>query len=523
MSVKDILALAGEITSKKAPLKESSKLFQMCMALDEPGELAVALRSLFNVVAMSMALQKPYLDLLRQLVNCDTPSMQVFAIRMSLETLKLGGEDNKPLISATGSCAFSTLIEEILLSPKWTDELANALVEMMVPFFDLRVCGTAAIAAVAEQLGAERSGAKAQGKKRKRCATNFGERIEASNFTVETICGRLYELLRSMPGPMPVGKEVTDSEGPFWLPTEQIERDEKLREERRYRRAFQGAWVKLLLLPLPQPVLVGCLQHLPAHVLPHLGSPLSLASFYLNAFDRGEIASSVLALSGLFYLLTKHGLGDMETVGNCSHAFYSRLYKIISPEVFQLKYRVRFLRLMNMALRSTLLPAGYVTAFVKKCARIAVVTTSAPASMWLLVLIYGLMQRHKAHCDKLLHRPAQEALNFTKDPWEFSAELEASAKTAGKTSLWELDLLKKHYCPSVVRLASLFQTEFTKPIGRTVDHEDFLDLSFDKLISTEMTNSTRKIAKHPSAIAFASAHSDNDVLADLAFEEPVKA
>jgi U3 small nucleolar RNA-associated protein 19 len=71
----------------------------------------------------------------------------------------------------------------------------------------------------------------------------------------------------------------------------------------------------------------------------------------------------MLALNSLFLLMTKHNLDYP--------SFYAKLYALLTPETFVSKYRARFVRLANLFLTSTHLPAYIVAAFAKKLGRIA--------------------------------------------------------------------------------------------------------------------------------------------------------
>lgn len=65
-------------------------------------------------------------------------------------------------------------------------------------------------------------------------------------------------------------------------------------------------------------------------VLPAMSSPLLLSDFLSNALDQGGF-EGMLALNGLFTLVTRHGLEYP--------AFYARLYGLITPEAFTNKHR----------------------------------------------------------------------------------------------------------------------------------------------------------------------------------------
>merc|ERR1719359_1398703 len=113
-----------------------------------------------------------------------------------------------------------------------------------------------------------------------------------------------------------------------------------------------------------------------------------------------------MSLSGLFLLLTKHSLGDPETLSSSSSEYYSQLFSLIKPETFLLAQRARFQRLLSASLTSGLLPARFAAVFAKRCMCVAVAIADAGAVMWLVAVTYGLIQKHHSHCKYLLHKPA---------------------------------------------------------------------------------------------------------------------
>jgi U3 small nucleolar RNA-associated protein 19 len=60
-------------------------------------------------------------------------------------------------------------------------------------------------------------------------------------------------------------------------------------------------------------------------IIPHMASPLLLADFLFRALDAGGLLG-MLALHGIFTLVTKHGL-------EYPH-FYPRLYCLLTPASF---------------------------------------------------------------------------------------------------------------------------------------------------------------------------------------------
>lgn len=67
------------------------------------------------------------------------------------------------------------------------------------------------------------------------------------------------------------------------------------------------AWLAYLKLSHPVPVYKNILVHLHTHILPRLPSPLMVADFLTDSYNVGGVVS-LLALNGLFLLITKHNL-----------------------------------------------------------------------------------------------------------------------------------------------------------------------------------------------------------------------
>ena len=78
-------------------------------------------------------------------------------------------------------------------------------------------------------------------------------------------------------------------------------------------------------MPPPQVLL-----KLHSEVLPALSSPLLLSDFLSHSLDQGGF-EGMLALNGIFTLVTKHGLEYP--------AFYARLYGLITHAAFTNKHR----------------------------------------------------------------------------------------------------------------------------------------------------------------------------------------
>ncbi|KAF8820938.1 CBF/Mak21 family protein [Cardiosporidium cionae] len=341
-----------------------------------------------------------------------------------------------------------------------------------------------------------------------------------------------------------------------------------------YRQIFQTVWLLFLrCVPSDSKALESILHYLPKHVLPHLSNPLAFSECFLSLYANCSNPSlNIVALCGVFYLLTKHRLGDPHVLGegrfsndssnldgnvdaadrnsnDVCHHFFIQLYRLVKPITFSIARRAGFLRLLKTALFSPLLPIHLVSLFIKKCARTACLVPPA-AALWLLVFIHTLLRKYKNVCTPLLHVPATLArsIQIELDSFDFEeASLTFSANSDGhvslnheitnvsdisrndraieqnqshnsinlidclpdcfrfnqsdvtgslreqiRLSLWELELLKKHYYPAVAQMAQLFDTDIFKDNAKSVDIEDFLEITYEKLLKNDMKTKRRR-------------------------------
>ncbi|CAE8628606.1 unnamed protein product [Polarella glacialis] len=416
------------------------------------------------------------------------------------------------------------LLSELLLADKWNTQVADCIVNEFVRKYadvrhyvmgHLRSCAeqvgrsssrmpaASATAASADQGEEEVVADAASAKKRKRTLGPFADSALQRGRSHEEVFARLLQLMREAPEPE---EKVLSSGGDLQEPDEALSEEEVLAStgrpagfyRREYRRVFQEAWLKLLGLRVPLTHCSPLLQLLPTRVMPHLSRPLMLSDFYLRAFHAGSLELSVLALSGLLLLLTKHGLGDPETLSSSSGEFYGQLYTLLRPETFRLKRRARFQRLAAAALNSGLLPARFAAAFAKKCLRVAVACSEPGAVMWLLSVAYGLIQRHHSHCSYLIHKQEGESGGsgaVDKDPFDNDAALTVAVEQVSGSSLWELNLLLRHHLPAIATLAKLYEKPFFKPSSRKLDPELFLDQGSTKAFRQALKSGEKQASR----------------------------
>uniref|UniRef100_A0A671NUS4 Nucleolar complex associated 4 homolog n=1 Tax=Sinocyclocheilus anshuiensis TaxID=1608454 RepID=A0A671NUS4_9TELE len=227
----------------------------------------------------------------------------------------------------------------------------------------------------------------------------------------------------------------------------------KVAKLKEHKRAFEQMWLLFLKFKLPSSMYKKILVILHESIMPQMSDPTLLIDFLSAAYDIGG-AISLLALNGLFILIHKHNLDYPD--------FYKKLYSLLDPSIFHVKYRARFFHLVNIFLSSTHLPAYLVAAFVKRFARLSL-TAPPTALLILLPFICNLIQP----CD---------------DPYVVEEEDPAHCH-ALESSLWEIKTLQKHYHPDVAKAAMKINEPLTE---QEEDISEMLELSTFELMEREL-------------------------------------
>ncbi|XP_077317869.1 nucleolar complex protein 4 homolog [Lithobates pipiens] len=241
----------------------------------------------------------------------------------------------------------------------------------------------------------------------------------------------------------------------------------KLKE---HKRVFEKVWMNFLRDKLAVSLYKKVLLILHESILPHMSKPTLMIDFLTAAYDIGG-AISLLALNGLFVLIHQHNLDYPD--------FYKKLYSLLDPSVFHVKYRARFFHLANLFLSSTHLPVYLVAAFIKRLSRLSL---TAPPQVLLMIIpfICNLIRRHPA-CRPLIHQPMALG-DMTSDPYIMEEEDPAKSQ-ALESSLWELEALQNHYYPDVVRAANVISRSLSI---QESDISELLELSSYELFEKQM-------------------------------------
>ncbi|KAH9304258.1 hypothetical protein KI387_008662, partial [Taxus chinensis] len=273
---------------------------------------------------------------------------------------------------------------------------------------------------------------------------------------------------------------------------------------KKLRSKMSKAWMSFLMLPLPVDVYKKTLANLHKTVVPYLSNPILLSDFLTRSYDIGGI-TSVMALNSLFILITQHDLEYPD--------FYNKLYALLEPPIFMARYRSQFFELLDKCLKSSHLPAYLAAAFAKKLSRLALYTPPS-GSLLVIALIHNLLRRHPSiNC--LVHRDhiemAEAEAIKTNEPEKnvdkhsaittkpgadpFVREEKDTLKSkALQSSLWEIETLRRHYCPAVSRFVASLENDLTVRSKTTeVAVKDFSSGSYGTIFLEEVSRRIKQV------------------------------
>lgn len=240
---------------------------------------------------------------------------------------------------------------------------------------------------------------------------------------------------------------------------------------KQYKQTFQKAWLAVLSSPqLTSSNVKEVLSVMHARVIPNMARPHLVMDFLVSAYEFGG-AVSLLALNAVFVLIQKYELDYPD--------FFAKLYALLNDgSLLSSAHRARFLRLLDLCMTSTHLPAAIPASFMKRLARICLYAPPG-AIISIVPFVYNLLKRHPMAM-VLIHRP-HSSLSAAEDPFN-NSEPNPLATNALESSLWELSSLATHYHPNVAALARIMSQPFTKP-QYALEH--FLAHSYETLYMTE--------------------------------------
>jgi U3 small nucleolar RNA-associated protein 19 len=256
-----------------------------------------------------------------------------------------------------------------------------------------------------------------------------------------------------------------------------------------HKKRAQEAWLAILRNNLSQAQRKSLLRIMVHTIEPWFSRPELLMDFLTDSYNVGG-ATSLLALSGLFYLIQHKNLDYPQ--------FYTKLYSLLDADLLHSKHRSRFFRLMNTFLSSTHLPATLVASFLKRLSRLSL---NAPPSAIVVIVpfMYNLFKSHPT-CTFMMHREIRDKelaadieAREMDDPFDMS-ELDPLHTNAIESSLWEIETLQSHYHPNVAAIARIISEQFTK---QAYNLEDFLDHTYQGMLQGELGTGEKPLRKPP--------------------------
>ncbi|CAG9467623.1 unnamed protein product [Pedinophyceae sp. YPF-701] len=349
-----------------------------------------------------------------------------------------------------GNTLFVAMIRRMAASPDLSGELLGSFAERYAELADVRYYTLRAVQDVAEDL-----------------ADGGKEVVLPAEMDRSEVTSNLFDILKCDAGPM-----LRSGEAASWCGAieagavrpavaddraarkqagkgagDDATRAAKWASHGSHVRAFSGAWLALLRAPMPADIYCNVLAALHEAVIPAMANPLLLSDFLTRSLDRGGI-TGMLALQGIFVLVTQHGLEYPK--------FYEKLYQLIQPSSLALRQRGQFFRLADMFLNSPMVPAYSAASFAKKFARMAL---AAPphGAMLCLAFVNNIVRRHPSLV-ALQHRAAPPAGGNAGPPWNgtdpFDPDATDPAEAGGVSStLWEVEALQQHWLPQVAHMA----------------------------------------------------------------------
>jgi U3 small nucleolar RNA-associated protein 19 len=251
-----------------------------------------------------------------------------------------------------------------------------------------------------------------------------------------------------------------------------------------YKEKAQAAWLATMRAGLSKEQRKSILTTFSSQIAPWFQQPEVLADFLTDSFNVGG-ATSLLALSGLYYLISQRNLDYP--------SFYLKLYSLLDEGLLHSKHRSRFFRLLDTFMSSTHLPATLVASFIKRLSRLAL--HGPPAGVVVVVpWVYNMFKLHPA-CTFMMRREIRDPAlqkelqeEGMDDPFNME-EQDPQLTNAIESSVWELVALESHYHPNVATLAKIISEQFIK---RSYNLEDFLDHSYTALLDNELVRVLKK-------------------------------
>ncbi|KAI8818284.1 CBF/Mak21 family-domain-containing protein [Fimicolochytrium jonesii] len=415
-----------------------------------------------------------YVQLAYRYLSHTEPAMQVAAMDSLMKVVKDMSVQSKEFKNA----AFNSVVENVVVNGNMSEQLLQRIVEDLNQYDDVRYYFYKDFGKYLASLTdgvSTGAGVKSVTKRRKysipadklSSVVNVGYRILSAIRDPATDDSQLGTYYYNLPPTSTPSKKKT-------YPPSSV---------KEHRKVFSDTWLSFLRQPMSADMHKRVLLSMHKRLIPYMLRPTLLIDFLVDSYDQGG-AVSMLALNGLFTLVTEHNLDYPD--------FYTKLYALFDKNLLHVKYRSRFLRLVDLFLSSSQLPSYLIAAFIKKLTRLAL--NASPAAIITVVpFVFNLLKKHPA-CLVIIHREQEPGAAEMTDPY-LPTETDPAKSRALESSLWEMQTLKTHYLHTISGLVRVFEQPIAKQ--HMYDMEDFLDHSYTSLFESETRKKINATAPPP--------------------------
>ncbi|KAJ6159705.1 CCAAT-binding factor [Penicillium chrysogenum] len=251
-----------------------------------------------------------------------------------------------------------------------------------------------------------------------------------------------------------------------------------------HRKQAQEAWLAILRNNLSQSQRKSLLRMMVHNIEPWFNRPELLMDFLTDSYNVGG-ATSLLALSGLFYLIQEKNLDYPQ--------FYTKLLRAAA-----LKAQITILPIAEHLL--VLNPSSvHIGGQLHQASRSPCSERSSPAIVVIVPFMYNFFKNHPT-TTFMMHRSirdkdllAQVEKEGMDDPFDPN-ESDPNMTNAIESSLWEIVTLQSHFHPNVAAIARIISEQFTK---QAYSLEDFLDHTYAGMVTADLGVEERNLKKIP--------------------------
>ena len=230
----------------------------------------------------------------------------------------------------------------------------------------------------------------------------------------------------------------------------------------------------------------------------NVNNPLIFSDFLINLCEFSEELNNleefdikIFSLSSLFILLTKYKL-DYDKYYELIYSFISKKIKNnFYLSIFDSKYKFRFIKILQLSLKSSQVPLIIICSFIKKLSRLLLFSNDQTIII-ILNLILFIIKNHPKCLNMLMYKKYNNNNNlkdennfdwekFNKNSYKLNnenkeneinisednytdifneKELNPYKTKAQYCSLWELYTLKNHYNMKIRKLVNVFTNNF---------------------------------------------------------------